>query len=132
MAASVSILDNNGNEFLRKFQEKQDELTEHAQSTRSGFTEKTAELIQMQQAEILRLQGVLRDNTVLPERHAVTMAVASTTNERGWVKHVLVATANDGSVWLMENFSPNGRPDCFKWGRVPLLPQVADEADVGP
>ena len=90
-----------------------------------------AELVQMQQQEILRLQKVLRDNTVMPSRYAVTMAVASATNDRGLVKHVLVATANDKSTWLMENYSPHGMPEHFKWGRIPLLPQAADEADAG-
>lgn len=128
---SLSIHDNEGEDFTRKFREKQEKIAADAQTAKAGFSERMAELVQMQQAEILRLQKVLRDNTVLPERHAVTMAVASTADKSGMVKHVLLATANDRSMWLMENYSPNGRPEYFKWGRVPLLPQAADEADAG-
>ena len=95
------------------------------------LTSKWLDLVQLQQAEILRLQRVLRDNTVLPDRYAVKMTVSSATDKDGRVKHVLLAVANDGSTWLMENYSPAGRPDMFRWGRVPLLPQAAAEANAG-
>jgi hypothetical protein len=118
-------------EYTRKFREKQDEIAADARTANNGFSERMAELVQVQQAEILRLQRVLRDNTVLPERHAIKMSVSSACDKDGRVKHVLLAIANDGSTWLLENYSPGGRPEYFRWGRVPLLPQAAAEADVG-
>ncbi len=129
MSTSVSLIDSD--DFTRRFREKQEEIASDAATARTGFTERMAELGSMQQQEILRLQKVLRDNTAVPTRHAVTMAVSSTADKDGRVKHVLLATANDKSMWLMENYSPNGRPEYFKWGRVPALPQAADEADAG-
>jgi hypothetical protein len=116
-------------DYIERFRQKQEEIANDAATARTGFTERMAELVQLQQAEVLRLQKIIRDNTQVPLRYAETMAVASATAKDGFVKHTLVATANDKSVWLMENFSPNGRPDLFRWGRVPLLPQAADEAD---
>lgn len=128
---SLSIHDNDDEDFVRKFREKQEEIAADAQTAKAGFSERMAELVQMQQQEILRLQKVLPDNSVLPERHAVAMAIASTTDKNGSLKHVLLATANDRSMWLMENYSPAGRPEYYRWGRVPHLPQAADEADAG-
>ena len=116
-------------DYLTRFRSKQEEIASDANTARTGFTERMAELVAMQQQEILRLQKVLHDATALPERYPVAMAVSSVANERGQVKHVLLATASDRSVWLMENFSPLGRSDLFKWGRVPNLPQASDEAD---
>jgi hypothetical protein len=118
-------------EYTRKFREKQEEIATDARTAAGGFNEQMAGLVQLQQAEILRLQRVLRDNSTVPERHAVKMTVSSATDKDGRVKHVLLAVANDGSTWLMENYSPAGRPDMFRWGRVPLLPQAAAEADAG-
>jgi hypothetical protein len=118
-------------EYTRRFHEMQEQIATDARTATGGFSERMAELVQLQQAEILRLQRVLRDNTVTPERHAVKMTVSSATDKDGRVKHVLLAVANDGSTWLMENYSPAGRPDMFRWGRVPLLPQAAAEADAG-
>ena len=118
-------------DYTRKFHDMQEQIATDARTANTGFSERMAELVQHQQAEILRLQRVLRDNSVVPERHAVTMTVSSATDKDGRVKHVLLAVANDGSTWLMEGFSPAGRPDMFRWGRVPLLPQAAAEADAG-
>jgi hypothetical protein len=128
VSSALSVASDNA-DYMRRFREKQDEITTDANTARTGFTERMAELVQMQQAEILRLQGVLHDNTVLPDRYAAIMAVSSAVNKDGRVDHVLLATANDGSIWLMENYSPNGNPRFYRWGRVPALPQASDEAD---
>jgi hypothetical protein len=128
------VYDNSGEEiYTQKFREKQEEIAVEAQTARAGFSDRVAELVQMQQQEILRLQKVIRDNTVLPDRYAVSMAIGSTTDKLGHIKHVLLATANDKSMWLMENYQPVLERSQYapKWGRVPLLPQAVDEAKVG-
>jgi hypothetical protein len=130
MSNAISLAADN-EDYTKRFREKQEEIAADANVARTGFTQSMAELVQMQQAEILRLQRVLHDNTILPDRYATTMAVSSVAGDNGLVKHVLLATANDGSIWLLENYSPKGRPEFYKWGRVPALPQARDEAAQG-
>jgi hypothetical protein len=126
---SVSIYDN-GDAFNRRFEQRRDELVVDEQSSKATSNQRMADLLQLQQQEILRLQKVLKDNTIVPERHAVTMAISSVLDPKnGLQKHVLLATANDRSMWLLENYKPGGRPEYFTWGRIPNLPQAADEAD---
>jgi hypothetical protein len=118
-------------DFTAQIEAKRAEIEGDITNAGRGFSKSMADLVQLQNAEILRLQGVLRDNTTVPTRHAVAMAVSSVVDDRGQQKHVLVATASDQSMWLMENFSPNGRREFYRWGRIPPLPQAADEADAG-
>jgi hypothetical protein len=118
-------------DFTAQIEAKRAEIEGEAATAGRGFSKSMADLVQLQNAEILRLNQIIHDNTVVPKRFAATMAVSSVADERGHIKHVLVATANDLSVWLMENFSPAGRPEFFRWGRVPNLPQASDEADAG-
>jgi hypothetical protein len=125
---SVSLYD--PNDFNKRFAQQRDELVANEHTNKITFGERMAGLINEQQVEILKLQKLLRDNTVVPARHAVTMAVSSIADPKyGGQKHVLVATASDLSMWILENFSPGGRPEYYKWGRIPPLPQAADEAD---
>ena len=118
----------NVEDYTQRFKDKQAEIERDVASSNRSFNERMAELVQMQQQEILRLQNVLRDNTTLPERHPVEIAIGSAASQDGRLKHVLLAVANDRSLWLCENYSPNA-PQYAKWGRVPNLPQAADEAE---
>jgi hypothetical protein len=116
-------------DYAQRFKDKQEEIQRDVEANNRGFNERMAELVQMQQQEILRLQKVLRDNTTLPDRYPAEIAIgsAATSDGRG-LKHVLFAVANDRSLWLCENYAP-AAPQYAKWGRVPPLPQASDEAE---
>jgi hypothetical protein len=117
--------------FEDKLRAKQDEVATAAQNAGRTFTQSMAELSQMQQAEILRLQNILRDNTAVPERHPVQVSVHTSADKNGFPQHSFVAIASDRSMWVMQNFKPGAGRHGSKWDRVPTLPQVADEVDSG-
>ena len=127
MALPIASLHDNG-DFTRRFQEKQDEIAKDAANVKLGLSEHLGELIQMQSAEITRLKRIIHDATVLPERHAVAVAIGSVADERGYLKHVMLATASDRSMWILENYSSRAAPGLIKWQRIPQLPQAPDEA----
>ncbi len=118
-------------EYNDRFQAKKDELTAEISNVGRGFGEKMAELVQMQQAEILRLQGILHDSTALPQRHPVEVAIGSVAGQSGRLQHVLLAVASDRSLWLLENYASAAPPGTMRWARVPGLPQASDEAARG-
>ena len=93
-------------EYMARFHAKQDQIANDAATGRTKFTEHMAELCAIAQAEVLRLQRVLRDNTVVPERHAVSISVSTATKQNGQIKTTLLAVGSDKSLWLLEDFVP--------------------------
>jgi hypothetical protein len=130
MSASLRPLGNDLT-FDERLQAKQAEVAATAVSAGRSFTQSMSELVQLQQTEILRLQTILRDNTVVPERYPVEVAIGSVLGRHDMLEHVLLAVASDRSVWLLENFKARAAPGLCKWVRVPGLPQVTDEMDNG-
>ena len=127
MNSVVRITDTN--DYLSRFEDQQRELAKSAETAGRSFSQGMADLVQMQQAEILRLHNVLRDNTTIPERHAVDAHIASASGKDGRVEHSLLVIANDRSLWILQHFHPNMRPQDVRWFRVPQLPQAADEIE---
>ena len=130
MSTSLTFLGKDAS-FEEKLRAKQDEVAATAVNAGRSFTQSMAELSQMQQAEILRLQTILRDNTTLPERHAVQVAVHASADKNGSPQHSFVAVASDRSMWILENYKPRAGKFAAQWQRLPGLPQVADEVDNG-
>ncbi|WP_158927082.1 hypothetical protein [Acidisphaera sp. S103] len=126
MSNAVATLHAKEVDYLARFSAKQDQIANDANTGRTKFTEGMAEMCAMQQQEILRLNRIIRDNTVIPERHPVSVSVATTMRPNGTTREVWFAVASDKSLWLMSNESG---PQHRRWERVPGLPQAADEAD---
>ena len=124
---SAQVID--ASDFLSRFEEKQREVSQSAETAGRSFSAGMADLIRLQQDEILRLHNLLRDNIAIPERHAIDAHVSSVANEKGRVEHVLLVIANDRSMWLLQNYSEFMRPEHVRWARVPALPQAADEIE---
>jgi hypothetical protein len=125
MDASLTFLGNNV--FEEKVRAKQDEIAVAAADAGRNLTQTMAELSQLQQAEIQRLQTILRDNTTVPERHPVHVAVHASADKNGFTQHSFVAVASDRSMWILENYKPRAGKFAAQWQRLPGLPQVADE-----
>ena len=115
--------------FEAQFRTKQAEVAASAEGAGRTFAQGLSELVQLQTAEISRLQGILRDNSTLPERYPVEVAIGTVRGRHDMLEHVLLAVASDRSVWMMENFKANAAAGICKWHRVPGLPQVMDEMD---
>jgi hypothetical protein len=115
--------------FEEKVRAKQDEIAVAAADAGRNLTQTMAELSQLQQAEILRLQTILRDSVTVPERYPVQVAIHAGADKNGFAQHSLVAVASDRSVWVMPNFKPGAGRYAAKWQKVAGLPQVADEVD---
>jgi hypothetical protein len=115
--------------FEEQVRAKQGEIATAAADAGRNLTQTMAELSQLQQAEIQRLQTILRDNTTLPERHPVHVAVHASADKNGFVQHSFVAVASDRSMWVLENYKPRAGKFAAQWQRLPGLPQVADEVD---
>ena len=129
MDASLKFLGNDV--FEEQVRAKQDEIAVAAADAGRNLTQTMAELSQLQQAEIQRLQTILRDNTTLPDRHAVQVAVHASADKNGFPQHSFVAVASDRSMWILENYKPRAGKFAAQWQRLPGLPQVADEVDNG-
>jgi hypothetical protein len=111
-------------EYTARFRAKQEQIANDANTGRTKFTEGMAEMCAMQQAEILRLQRVLRDNTIVPARLPEAVSISITIGAGNIVRRSLFAKATDGSMWIMTDQQQGGR-----WERLSALPQAADEAD---
>lgn len=113
--------------FDAEFAQKQREIQEGIVQSGRGFSEKMAGLMTMQNDEILRLRKVIADNTLIPERRPVHLAISSVVVSHS-VSHNLLAIANDGSPWLMQGYNPEESEEYHVWHRLPPLPQAMDEA----
>lgn len=95
------------------------ELGEHASTSRSAFAATMAKLVETQDAEIARLDAIIRD-AERPARAAVQVAAFATQHQAG-----VVALDSAGGLWFC------GDPDMTSptWRRLPPLPDLADEID---
>jgi hypothetical protein len=131
MANELARIHHGGDdEFSAQIEAKRREIEDDVANSAKDIGTAMGDLVNLQSREISRLKQVIRDATIIPDRYAVTMAISSIADPKnGLQKHVLLATASDKSMWILENYSPLGRPERYRWGRVPGLPQAADEAD---
>jgi len=119
-------------DYAARFREKQAEIEQDAETNNRGLNERMAELVQMQQAEILKLQRILRDANMTPHRHAVSVTAAIGYDQQGRRRNSFVAIDNQGHMWVSADYSPApGAEQYFKWSRLPSLPSPAAEAELG-
>lgn len=121
----------NPRDYANSFDREKAAIEHEAANSVSGFNAKMAELINLQHAEILKLQGILKDNTTIPERVPVKIAVGLAAASEGRVTYpqrAFFVLANDGSLWSRRD-SPPGAPWKDGWQRVENLPQAGDELE---
>jgi hypothetical protein len=117
-------------DYLGRFTAKQDQIANDANVGRTKFTEGMAEMCAMQQQEILRLNRIIRDNTLIPERHPTMVSVSVGFRSNNIPRTTLFAAASDHSMWVMDH-GAGAESDYREWRRVRNLPQASDEADGG-
>jgi hypothetical protein len=118
-------------DFARRLEEKREQVARDANTAKTGFTMGMAEMVDMLQREVLRLNGILHDATQLPDRHAVSVAVSTAFRPNGVPRNTLFAVGSDKSMWIRD-FGIGAEAQYDRWARVPNLPQAADEADGEP